>query len=134
MCIEPPGGDADDVAAFFLSVPFPILIQQHGVVTLHAACVATEAGAIIKPGSPTSAFCLLWNNTHRRRAMDAMGQRPAHFGAVTAMARHVPAAWVVRPWHPFLLDALADHIKAYLRDLGATRAGFAYTEEGASGD
>ena len=134
MCIEPLGGDADEVAAFFLSVLFPILIQQSGVVTLHAACVATEAGAIIEPGSPTSVFCLLWNNRQRRRAMDAMGQRPAHFRAVTAMARRVPAAWVVWPWHPFLMDALAGHIKAYLRDLGAARAGFTCTEEGASGD
>ena len=57
-----------------------------------------------------------------------------HRDAVTAIARHVPAAWVVLPWHPFLLDALADRIKAYLRDLGVSRAGFACTEEGASGD
>lgn len=35
---EPHGGDADGVAAFFLSLPF---------TTLHATAVATEAGAVL---------------------------------------------------------------------------------------
>ena len=133
-CIEPLGGNADDVAAVFLSALFPVLIQQRGIVTLHAAGVATEAGGCHRAGA-THQRLLSAVEQHVPPAGDgSMGQRPAHFRAVTAMARRVPAAWVVWPWHPFLMDALAGHIKAYLRDLGAARAGFTCTEEGASGD
>ena len=238
VLIEPLGAD-DGVAAFFVSSPLTVLLQQRGVATLHAAAVATGAGAVLLlgrsgigksslaaalvergyplladdvtgvmtdaggrpvalPGFPRlrlwahtldqmrwwgrersrvrqgtekywtpaqrvcavplpvcaalvlgapayrpdigiepvpsgSAFWLLWNNTHRRRAMDAMGQRPAHFRAATAMTRRVPVARVTRPRHPFLLDMLADRVAAYLREVEADRAGFAGGEEGAAG-
>ena len=102
-CIEPLGGNADDVAAVFLSALFPVLIQQRGIVTLHAAGVATEAGGCHRAGA-THQRLLSAVEQHVPPAGDgSMGQRPAHFRAVTAMARRVPAAWVVRPWHPFLL-------------------------------
>ena len=57
--------------------------------------------------------------------MEAMGQRDAHFRAVTAMARQVPVAWVTRPRRPFLLDALADRVAAHLHDAEARRTGSA---------
>ena len=223
MLIDPLGTDDGDVVAFFASSPFTALLQQRGVATLHAAAVATEAGAVlllgrsgigksslaaalvergyplladdvtgvmldaggrpvalpafahqrlwahtldemhwrgraqsrvqrglekywvpsqracavplpvcaafvleandhpdigIEPASPGSAFRLLWKNTHRRRVMSAMGQRLAHFRAVTATARRVPVARMTRPRYPFLLDALADHVEAHLREAG----------------
>ena len=230
VLIEPLGGNEDDVAAFFTSSAFTVLLQQRGVVTLHAAAVAAKAGAVlllgrsgvgksslavalverghplladdvtgvvlgaggramalpgfarqrlwvhtlnemrwreraqsrvrqgmekywmpaqracteplpvraalvltandrsdvgIEPAPTGSAFWLLWENTHRRRAMDAMGQRPAHFRAVTALAQSVPVARVTRPRHPFLLDELADRVAIHLHDADAGRTGLA---------
>lgn len=222
MLIEPCGGGADDVTAFFTSSPFTALLQQRGVVTLHAASVATETGAIlllggsgmgksslaaalvergfalladdvtgvvldadgrplalpafpclrlwadaldmlhwranaqapvrhgeekywtraphrtcstplpvraafvlaahsgpdiaIEPVPRGSAFRLLWKNTHRKRVVDALGRRPAHFRIGTVLARHVPVVRVTRPVYPFLLEALADRIAAELHE------------------
>ena len=220
VLIEPLGGDADDVAAFFVDTPLTVLLQQRSVVTLHAAGIATEAGAVLLLGrsgigksalaaalvergsalladdvtgivpdaggrplalpafprqrlwahtldemgwrskvhaplrcgmekywlraprscptplpvcaafvlgshnlpdislelaSPGIAFRLLSKYTHRKRAMQGSGQRPAHFRVITKMARHVPVTQVTRPAHPFLLDALADRVEAHLR-------------------
>ena len=228
VLVEPIGGDEDDVAAFFVGSPFTVLLQQRGVVTLHAAAVQTKAGAALLLGGsgvgksslaaalgergfpliaddvtgvvrdaggeatalpafsrqrlwahtldemrwrgraqrpvrtgmakwwlpaerscavplpvcaalvleakdhpegfcietvpPGSAFWLLLAHTHRKRAMDALGQRPAHFRTVNALLRRVPVARVTRPRHPFLLDELADRVAAHLGDAGAGEA------------
>ena len=79
-------------------------------------------GIGIGPLPSGDAFWALWSHTHRKRAMDAMGRRPAHFRTVTAMARRVPVARVTRPEHPFLLEALAERIEAHLREAGPTAA------------
>ena len=228
VLIEPLGADDGGVAGFFPGTPFTALLQQRGVATLHAAAVATGAGAalllgpsgigksslaaalvergwalladdvtgvvpdaggralalpgfsrqrlcahvlnemgwrgraqsrvrdgvekywtpaqracaeplpvraafvlavadrpdvVIEPVPSGNVFRVLRHNTHRRRAMEAMGQRDAHFRALAAMARQAPVAWVTRPRHPFLLDALADCIAAHLHDTEAGRAG-----------
>ena len=73
----------------------------------------------IDPVPPNLAFRVLRHNTHRRRAMEAMGQRDAHFRALAAMVRHVPVAWVARPRRSFTLGALADRIEAHLRRTGS---------------
>ena len=75
----------------------------------------------IEPVPPNRAFRVLRHNTHRRRAMEAMGQRDAHFRVLTAMARQAPVARVARLRHPFLLDALADRAAAHLHDTEAGR-------------
>ena len=227
VLVEPIGGDEDDIAAFFASSPFTALLQQRGVVTLHAAAVETAAGAALLLGTsgigksslaaalvergfpliaddvtgvvraadgqpialpafsrqrlwahtlgemrwrgraqrpvragvakywlpaarscavplpvytalvleakdrpdgfgvdplpPGGAFWLMWAHTHRKRALDALGQRPTHFGTVTALLRRVPVARVTRPRHPFLLDGLADRVASHLADAGAGR-------------
>ena len=72
----------------------------------------------IEPLPPGRAFRALWEHTRRRRVMHAMGRRLAHFRAVTAMVRHVPVARVVRPRHPFLLEALAERIETHLHAAG----------------
>ena len=224
VLIEPLGRDTDDVAAFFIGSPFTALLQQRGLLTLHAAAVATGAGAVlllgtsgsgksslaaalgergfplladdvtavvldtdqrpvalpafarqrlwahtlnkmrwrgrtqspvrrgldkywvpasracpsplpvraafvlqssslqpgigIEPLPSGSAFWALWNHTHRKQVLDAMGRRPAHFRTATAMARCVPVARVTRPAHPFLLEALAERIETSLREAG----------------
>ena len=239
VLIDPLGGDADDVAAFFIGSPFTALLQQRAVLTLHAAAVATEAGAVlllgtsgsgksslamalgergyplladdvtgvvldtgqrpvalpafarqrlwahtldkmrwrgrahspvrrgldkywvpaqrfcssplpvraafvlesshlqpgigIEPLPPGSAFWAVWEATHRKRAMDAMGRRPAHFRTATVMARRVPVARVTRSGYPFLLESLAERIEAYLREAGPAGRGKA-RGVGASGE
>ena len=72
----------------------------------------------IEPLPPGRAFRALWEHTHRRRVMHAMGRRLAHFRALTGMVRRVPVVRVVRPRHPFLLEALAERIEAHLRAAG----------------
>ena len=228
VLVEPLGGDDDAIAAFLLGSPFTALLQQRGVATLHAAAVATEAGAVLLlgpsgigksslsfalverghalltddvlgvvldaagrpvalPGLPRQrlwphtldemgwrgrvqsrvrdgtmrywmqpqrycaaplpvraaftltaadrpdvdvepvpsgeAFWSLWANTHRKRAMDAMGRRPENFRAVTALARHVPMMRVTRPRHPFLLEALTERVEAHLHEAGPAARG-----------
>ena len=224
-----PRGDDDVVGLFCAGLPFTILLQQRGVATLHAAAVATEAGAVLLLGrsgigksslaaalvergyplladdvtgvmldaggrpvalpafahqrlwahtldkmkwrprarakvrrdmekywvraerhcatplpvraafalnaekrrpdiaiesvSPSAAFWMLWRYTHYRRVMDALGQRPAHFRAVTTMAWSVPLWRVVRPRNPFLLEALTDRIEAHLCKAGPSGDG-----------
>ena len=71
---------------------------------------------------PNDAFWLLCEYAHRRRALTAMGQRPALFRVATAMARQVPVLRACRPHHPFLLDELADAVEAHMAELGAVSA------------
>ena len=228
VLIEPLEGDDEVVGLFCVGLPFTILLQQRGVATLHAAAVATEAGAVLLLGrsgigksslaaalvergyplladdvtgvaldaggrpvalpallpqrlwahtldkmkwrprarakvrrdmekywvraerhcatplpvraafvlnsekrpdiaiesvSPSAAFWTLWRHTHYRRVMDALGQRPAHFRAVTTMAWSVPLGRVVRPRTPFLLETLTDRIEAHLRKTGPSGDG-----------
>ena len=51
ILIEPLGGDADDLAAFFLGAMFSPLLQQRGLLTLQAAAVRWRAGAVLLLGS-----------------------------------------------------------------------------------
>ena len=51
ILIEPLGGDADDLAAFFLGAMFAPLLQQRGLLTLQAAAVQWRAGAVLLLGS-----------------------------------------------------------------------------------
>ena len=53
VLIEPHGGDTD-VAAFFLSAAFIPLLQQRGVMTLHAAAVEYRSGAVLLLGCPAA--------------------------------------------------------------------------------
>ena len=50
MLVDPLGTDDGEVVAFFASSPFTALLQQRGVATLHAASVATKAGAVLLLG------------------------------------------------------------------------------------
>lgn len=71
---------------------------------------------VLELASPSTAFRLMSKYTHRKRAMQGLGQRPTHyFRVITKMARHVPVTRVTRPAHPFLLEALADRVEAHLR-------------------
>ena len=222
ILVEPLGGNADDVASAFVSAALAPCLQQRGVVTLHAAAVASQAGAVLLLGpsavgksslaaalvrrghalladditgvvldaggqplalpafprqklwaqtldrmgwraqagarvrqgldkhwteperycaepqpvlaavalaegtaaeidirlvSCGDAFWALTENTHRKRALDAMDGTARHFRTVTALARRVPMLLATRPRHPFTLEALAARVDAQLRTL-----------------
>lgn len=61
---------------------------------------------------PSRAFRAVWRHTYRKRLVDALGQRQAHYGIAMALAQKIPFVRVQRPEHPFRLAALADRIEA----------------------
>ena len=92
------------------SSPLPV----HTAFVLETDPCRTPIG--ITPLTSADAFQALWHHTHRKRAVDAMGQRPAHFRTAVAMARCAPVARVTRSERPFCLEVLAEHVEtAFLR-------------------
>ena len=77
------------------------------------------SGIEIEPCTRHTAFERLLKYTYRRRYLSGLGQRPAHFRAVAAMAGQVPAFRVKRPAHPLQINALADEIERSLCERGA---------------
>ena len=71
-------------------------------------------GIEVEPLRASAAFHRLWDLTYRRAFLGGLGQRPAHVCTVVTMAKRVPVVRVVRPAHPFLLDALTDRIEELL--------------------
>ena len=65
----------------------------------------------------TGAFRWLCRYTYRKRYLRRLGQQPAHFRTVAAMAGRVPVMRVTRPAHRFPLDALADRIEELLEKM-----------------
>ena len=74
-----------------------------------------RSDVVIQPMSSTETFATLKKTTYRLRFRMGLGQQVAHFRTLAAMAKSVPVFRVIRPAHPFLLDALADRIDAHLR-------------------
>ena len=62
------------------------------------------------------AFEALRRCTWRNRLTKGLGGRRKQFRAVAAMVRQAPVARVMRPAHPFWIDALADRIEAHVRE------------------
>ena len=84
---------------------------------VRAVCVLASHdrdGIEVGPLRASAAFRQMMRLTYRRAFLDGLGQRPAHVRTVVAMAKRVPVVRVVRPAHPFLLDALADRIEELL--------------------
>ena len=52
VLVEPCGGNDYDLGVFFTGSVFAALLQQRGVVTLHASAIETEAGAVLFTGRP----------------------------------------------------------------------------------
>ncbi len=77
------------------------------------------SGIEIEPCARHTTFERLLKYTYRRRYLSGLGQRPAHFRAVAAMAEQVPAFRVKRPAHPLQINALADEIERSLCEHGA---------------
>ncbi len=77
------------------------------------------SGIEIEACARSTAFEHLLKCTYRKRCMHGLGQRPAHFRAVAAMAGQVPVFRVKRPAHPMRINALADEIERSLCQRGA---------------
>ena len=50
VLVEPRGGSDNDLSVFLTAKVFAALLQQRGVVTLHASAVETETGAVLFAG------------------------------------------------------------------------------------
>ena len=61
-------------------------------------------------------FEYLHTYIYRKRLWIGLGQPVIYFRTLAAVAKSVPVFRVIRPVHPFLLDALADRIDAHLRE------------------
>ena len=87
-------------------------------LAVHAVCVLTShqrEDVEVETVPPSHAFGWLWKYTYRKRYLHGLGQHPAHFRTITAMAKRLPVVRVARPAHPFLLNALADRVEEYFR-------------------
>ena len=94
--------------------------EPRPVLAAVALAEGTGAEIDIGPVSRGDAFWALTENTHRKRALDAMGGTAGHFRTVTALARRTPMLLATRPRHPFTLEALAARVDAQLRTLQPT--------------
>ena len=98
----------------------PLAVRRLYVLASH-----DRDGIEVEPLRASAAFQRMWDITSRRGFLGGLGQRPAHVRTMVAMAKRVPVARVVRPAHPFRLDALADRIVELLAgeaDLPAGKA------------
>ena len=68
------------------------------------------------------AFSALWAHTSRKRLLNALGQRRAHYLAALDVARNAPLFRVRRPDYPLRVDELADRVTEQLRGLEAHTA------------
>ena len=66
--------------------------------------------------TPAEALHILRRHTHRRRIMNAMGNRNLHFQVLTNLAQNLPITRVVRPAGGMPLGNLADLIECDLSD------------------
>ena len=72
----------------------------------------------VRTAPPADAFGWLCRHTYRGKYLRGLGQQPAHFRTVVALARRVPVVGVRRPASAFRLDTLADRIEGWLREVG----------------
>ena len=95
----------------FRSAPLPV----------RAVCrLSSHAGdgVEVEAAPAADAFSWLLRSVYRRNFLRGLGQHPACFRTVTALAKRVPALFVARHSWPLRLDALADRIEEYLRERG----------------
>ena len=95
VLVEPLGGSDDDDAVFFASSRFTALLQQRSVLTLHAAAVKTETGAVLLLGrggvGKSSLAAALAERGYPLLADDVAGVVPGADGgpvALSAFPRH----------------------------------------------
>ena len=62
--------------------------------------------------SASRAFRAVWAHTPRKRLLNPLGQRHAHYRAAVALAQSVPCYRIRRPDHPFRVAELADRVEA----------------------
>ena len=62
--------------------------------------------------SASRAFRAVWAHTPRKRLLNPLGQRHAHYRAAVALAQSAPFYRIRRPDHPFRVAELADRVEA----------------------
>lgn len=72
-------------------------------------------GIEIETQDVAAAFRSYWRHTYREKFLHGLGRQPAHFRAVSAMAKRVPVTRVTRPAWPHRLAKLAERVEAHLR-------------------
>ena len=81
IVIEPHGGGDEDVTTFFVGPVVATLLQMRGVLTLHAAAVEMDAGAVLLIGSSgigkSTLVAALVERGHALLADDLTGLAPA---------------------------------------------------------
>jgi hypothetical protein len=65
----------------------------------------------LEPEPPIRTFQTMLHNTYRRRFLDGLQMRAAHFDLIAAVAKQTGVTRVVRPTQPFRLQELADLIE-----------------------
>ena len=91
---------------------------RHAPQAVDAVCMlGVHHGEAVEVETVTAADAFEWlcSHTYRKQYLDGLGQRPAHFRTVVALAGCVPILRVTRPAHRFPLDALVDRIEERLR-------------------
>ena len=86
-------------------------------LAVRAVCVLASHdrdGIEVERLRASGAFRHMFENTYRRAFLSGLGQRPVHVRTLVAMAKRVPILRMVRPAHPFRLDALVDRIEELL--------------------
>ena len=106
VLVEPRGGGERDVGVFLAGPVFAALLQQRGVVTFHAAAVATGAGAVLLAGpaggGKSSLLAALVDRGYAILADDVTGVAPDADGRPAAL----PAFPCLQLWAD-ALDQLA---------------------------
>ena len=88
----------------------PLAVRTVCVLEIH-----DRDGIEVRPVQAADSSWWLWESVYRKRPVCGLGQLPAFFRTITAMARRVTVVRVARSAHPFRLDALADRIEEHLR-------------------
>ena len=86
-----------------------------GVRAVYVLTTHNQPETAIEQLAAGRAFEGLRGQTYRRRVLDGLGQRLAHFRAISAMARELAVHRLRRPERPLLLHALAERVDADLR-------------------
>lgn len=92
-------------------------LDPQGVCAAYLLGIANAETLEMAQAPAARAFQILRRHTHRRRLVDAFGNREAHFRALARFARGVPVTCVAQPAGGTAPSALAERIERHLADV-----------------